>query len=130
MLMRDGNAILVVEPEPANARHIRRLLRQMSYEAPLATTAPTALDAVRREVFPRAIVAVELVLGSQPLLTYLSRLPAMELLMATGPPGAAGWESRARRAGAHLYLPRPVEATLLATALARPLRNQAFARPP
>ena len=118
MLMRNESPVLVAEPRMADAMSSHRLLRQMGYLVRVATSPQETLRLMRTEVMARALVAVELTAHTgEPLLSVLRDLPAMRLLMATGPPGRADMEILARRAGADVYLPRPVGIGMLAAAL-------------
>ena len=109
--------ILVVEPAPDDARHVVRCLKSLKQSVCLAASADEAMDLLRRELFTRAVVAAEVMLDGRPLLARIADLPMMERVVATGPAEDARMETRARIAGAHLYLPRPVSAKILARAL-------------
>lgn len=111
------SAVLAAEADPHDAQNLLRCLTALGWRALLATSARQALDIARREIFSAAVAAAELALADEPLLARLSRLPALEMLVATGPPGEPAMEARARRAGADVYLTRPVSAEALAKAL-------------
>jgi ActR/RegA family two-component response regulator len=130
MLMRNESPILVAEPIAEAAAHLERSLGRLGFLVRLAGSTSEALEVMRRQLLTEAIVAVELAIGSQSLLERLGRLPALELLMATGPRGAPKMEVRARRAGAQLYLPRPVDVAALAAALSMSRSHVALAGPP
>lgn len=126
---QDSGAILAAEIDAAAAKHLMRCLRPLGRRVFLATSAEQVLDGLRREVFPRAAVAVELVVDGQPLLARLARLSALERLAALGPGGDLEMERAARLAGAGVYVPRPVTTGLLSKALGLPLAG-VEARPP
>lgn len=130
MLMRNESPILVAEPLEADAERLERLLRQMGYAVRVTVTAEQTLGALREEVFVRAIVAIELTLDGEPLLGRLRRLPAMNLLVATGPPAEGLAEVRARQAGADVYLPRPVQFVPLAMVLGVSVSPHRLPKPP
>ena len=109
--------ILIVEPAPDDARHVVRCLEGLKQSVCLAVSAEEAMDLLRRELFTRAVVAAEAMLDGRPLLARIAGLPTLEHVVATGPAEDARMETRARIAGAHLYLPRPVSAKRLARAL-------------
>ena len=115
-----GQPVLVAEPTPSHARHLRSLLQQMRYRVCLATDCREAIDVLRREAPAHAIVAVELATNGEPLLAGLARLPALDHLIGTGPGGEPASEITARRAGATAYLARPISAGPLAAALTAP----------
>ena len=116
MLMRNERAILVAAAAPQEAYNLQRLLRQMGYLARMAPTPGQVLEVMRREMVDQAIVAIELTLAQEPILARLARLPCVQHLIATGPAGNVDMETRARCAGAHVYLPRPAEIEALAMA--------------
>ena len=66
------------------------------------------------------MIATELTAGQDPLLARLARLPALQPLVATGPPDDPATEMLARLAGADVYLTRPVSPEVLASALQLP----------
>jgi len=118
MIAMSGNVIiLAAEFDRADGDHLERCLGLLGYRARLATTGRGVLDLMRRELFPGAVIATELALDGEPLLPRVSRLPALECLVATGPAGDLQSELLARRGGANAFLPRPVTANALANAL-------------
>ena len=127
--MRKEKAIFVAEPLAGEAGNLRLLLEQMGYLVRMAGTTPETLEIMRREVFIQAVVAAELTLGDELTLAQVSRLPALQRLVAVGPVDEKT-EIRARRAGADVYLARPVRAGPLAMALHMPLRGSVVARAP
>lgn len=115
--MRCLRHILVVEPERSDADNLRRRLGQLGVTATMASTALEALQVLRQHIFDGAIVAAEMEIGGELLLSRLSRLPSTSHLLATGPPGDLEIEACARSAGACAYLPRPVQTQTLAMTL-------------
>lgn len=115
--MSDNVIVLAAEFDRANADHLQRCLDLLGYQARLAITGRDVLDLMRRELFSGAVIATELALDGQPLLPRVSRLPALECLVATGPAGDVQSELLARRGGASAFLPRPVTVNALANAL-------------
>ena len=130
MLMRNDSVILVADGIPEQADFVQQLLRQMDYRVETAVSAEEVLKLIGREMLDRAIVAVEMTMDNEPTLARLSRLPALNRLVAIGPAGDAEMEMLARRAGAHVYLARPVMADPLAAALHIPVLSDSLARPP
>lgn len=128
MARTDAQSLLAAEASPA-AQELLRCLRPLGARVALATSAEEALRALRREVFRRAVVAIEIALDGEPLLARLSRLSSLECLVAIGPGGDAAAEGAARVAGAQAYLARPVTTGLLSRALGLPWPGRA-ARPP
>jgi CheY-like chemotaxis protein len=112
--------VLVVEPNLADAKHLVSCLTRLRQPVRLAMSAADAIDALRREVFDRVVVAAEMTLDGEPLLDRLARLPMLRRIVAIGPAGDADLEVRARTAGAHVYMTRPAGQDELARALAVP----------
>jgi len=110
--------VLVGEVNPADSEWIRQLLSRTGRSSHQVGTAEEVLAALRGEIFTQAVIGVELTLGSQPVLSMLSQLPAITKLIGTGPAGDADAERRCRLAGANVYLSRPVDPAALAKALA------------
>lgn len=123
-------AIVAAEADPADAEHLLRCLTQLGAWAKLATSAEQVLNLFRKQVFEAAVVGVELALDGEPLLGRLSRLPALECLVATGPTGDLQAERLARSLGAEAYLPRPVSPEALAGVLRMRLPDCVRPRPP
>ncbi len=117
MLMRKDNPILLAEIIPESAANLDVMLRHLGYRTRLADTSEMALCVLRREIVHSAIVAVELTDRGEPMLARLAALPSVRQLLAVGPAGGILWELCARRAGAGVYLPRPVTMKRLAQAL-------------
>jgi ActR/RegA family two-component response regulator len=117
MVMRKDNPILLAETIPDSATDLAVMLRCLGYRPHLACTCEMALDVLRREIVGSAVVAVELTDCGEPMLARLATLPSMRQLLAVGPADGAFWELRARRAGAGVYLPRPVTLERLTQAL-------------
>ena len=90
MLMQKEKAIFVAEPLAGEAGNLRLLLEQMGYLVRMAGTTPEALEIMRREVFIQAVVAAELTLGGELTLAQVSRLPALQRLVAFGSGGFTG----------------------------------------
>ena len=130
MLAPAGSAILAAEPRPEHAEHLLRCLLPLGQTVRLARTAEAALALLRREMFDRAAVAVELATEDGPLLARLSRLPSLQFLVALGPNGDPGPELRARSWGAQSYLVRPVSVEALAAALRARVPAVLGPRPP
>jgi CheY-like chemotaxis protein len=112
--------ILAAEPDLADARHLVQCFGRLRQPVRLAMSPEDILDLLRREAFGRVIVATEMTLDGEPILARLARLPMLQHVVATGPGGDPALEVRARLAGAHVYLPRPVDLEDLARALAIP----------
>ena len=121
--MNNGNAILAVEVHPADAERLSQCLMSLDRPVRLTTSPQELLELIRYETFSQAVVAAEMTLGDESVVALLASLPEMELLTATGPPGDAAMEIRARIAGADLYLPRPVTVEALGRALGMPVRG-------
>jgi len=115
--MQNEKVILAAEADPADAEHLRDCLSRLRYQVYLANSAAETLELMRRNIFTNAIVGVELKIGAEPVLAVLSHLPATERLIATGRGDDSEAERLSRLAGAHLYLPRPVNIDRLAKAL-------------
>lgn len=109
--------VLAAEANFDDARHLVRCLGPLNLQVYLAASVEQALDRLRHMIFREAIAATELTFGGELLLARLSRLPAMKCLVAIGPADDAGAETRARAAGANVYLSRPVTTEMLALAL-------------
>jgi len=116
----EAGAILAAESDPADAENLLRCLKLYGQTVLLATSSEDVLRLIRRQVYERAVVGVDLVIGDEPLLARLSSLPALRYLVATGPPGDVEMETLARLAGAGVYLQRPVSADDLGLALDLP----------
>jgi CheY-like chemotaxis protein len=112
--------VLVAEPVLADAKHMVQCFSRLRQPVRVAMSATDIIDLLRREVFSRAVVATEMMLDGEPVLARLTRLPMLERIVATGPAGDPAMEVRARVAGAHVYLTRPVAGEDLARALAIP----------
>ena len=115
--LNETRMILAAEPRRADAEHLWQCLAPVRDYVCLARSACEALEMVRRQAFSRAVVATELMLDDTPVLARLSRLPALEHLVATGPAGNPEMEILARTSGADLYLTRPVSFERLSRAL-------------
>jgi ActR/RegA family two-component response regulator len=112
--------VLAAEPGLADARRLAQCLARRRLQVRLAMSPADVLDLLRREIFDRAVVAVEMTLDGEPVLARVARLPMLRRVVAVGPAGDPEAEVRARLAGAHVYLPRPVDEAELARALALP----------
>lgn len=117
MLMRTDNLVLLAETSPRSAADLAAMLRCLGYWPRLACTRETVLGVLRTEIVDAAVVAVELTDRGRPILARLAALPSLRRLLAVGPPDVASWELCARRAGAGVYLPRPVTLERLTQAL-------------
>ena len=112
--------VLAAEPALADAKHLVGCLTRLRQTVRVAMSADDIIDLLRREVFTRAVVAVELTLDGEPVLARLSRLPMPRRIVALGPAGDPVSEVMALAAGAQAYLARPVSVEDLARALAVP----------
>jgi len=121
----DARLILAAEGRPEDAARLRECLAILGEHMRMATSAAEVMEHLRREIFTRAVVAVELSWGCEPMLARISRLPAVEHLVATGPPDDTCMEARARTAGANAYVMRPVTVRVLAMALGARSRDKA-----
>jgi ActR/RegA family two-component response regulator len=101
-------SILAAEYTVQHIRNLARSLRPFGMETYLASSLEQVVDRLRYHCFHQAIVAVEFEVGGELLLARLARLPAMERLIAVGPPDNWPLEAAARTAGAKAYLSRPV----------------------
>ncbi len=128
--MQRVETVLAIEVEPEHASHLARCLAVTGLACRAAASATEALRLLRSEIFDGAVVAVELGLDEASILARISRLPATRFLLATGPADDLDMERRARAAGANAYLPRPVDAEMLATSLAHAGANPAPRAPP
>jgi len=121
----DVTLILAAEGRPEDAMRLRECLAILGEHVRMATSAAEVMEHLRRDIFTRAVVAVELSWDCEPMLARISRLPAVEHLVATGPPGDTRMEARARAAGARAYVARPVTVRVLAMALGTRRRAEA-----
>lgn len=112
--------VLAAEPALADARHLVGCLTRLRQTVRVAMSADDIIDMLRREVFTRAVVAVELTLDGEPILARLARLPMPKRIVAVGPAGDPTSEVLALVSGAQTYLARPVSVEDLARALAIP----------
>ena len=112
--------ILAAEHDNRSAKELAEVLAALGYDVYPAASAAEAMGVMRRVILRAAVVAVELALGDEPLLARLSHLPAIERLVAIGPPGDGETELKARLAGASAYVARPATADDLADALSAP----------
>ena len=127
--MQNIGTILVVEARPEDARTLNRCLMTLKVKFRSAISAEQAIQLLQRMVFQDAIVAAELNLREQPMIAYVSCLPATRLLLATGPADDWEMEKRARFAGADFYLSRPVTTEALAMAFQMSLRGAGLIGP-
>ncbi len=127
--MQDAGIILVVEVRPEDARTLSLCLAALEAEFRLAVSVEQAIQLLQRAIFREAIVAAELNVGQDPMIAYLSDLPATDLIVATGPPGDWEMERSARFAGADFYLPRPVSVNSLAQTLRKPALTEIGSEP-
>lgn len=109
--------VLAAEANPSDGACLRDLLIRLGYRPYLVTSAQELTEAIRHHIFAKAVVGVEFLLGKAPALSILSGLPTITRLIAVGPPGDQEAEKFSRVAGAHVYLPRPVNAAYLTKAL-------------
>ena len=110
--------VLVAEPVLADLKQVVTFLVSLGQPVRVATSSWDARDLLRRQIFTRAIVAAEMTFDGGPLIARVAAMPTLERIVATGPTGDRHLEVRARLAGAHVYLVRPVIAEALALALA------------
>lgn len=109
--------ILIGEADARNAARLFRALILLGHRPALAMSSRQLVKMIGAQIFRHAIVAAELTIEGDPVLARLSRLPCMERLIALGQAGNVDMESRARLAGADMFLPRPVAIESLAKAL-------------
>ena len=117
---RSRRVILAAEVTIGDARHLVRCLMPLAIHVYPATSVEQVFERMRHKIFHEAIVATELTLGGELLLSHLHRLLGKSSLVALGPPGDLEAEARAREAGAKTYLSRPVTTESLAEALQIP----------
>jgi len=114
---RGETAILAAEPDPMDSARLSRSLVLLGYSPETATSAEEVLKLIRRRMYQRAIVAIELTWQGEPILVRLARLPSMRAVLAIGPAGDPEMETLARLSGADAYLARPVTIDSLSKAL-------------
>jgi len=112
--------ILAAEHDNRSAKDLSEVLAALGYDVYPAASAEEAMAVMRSVVLRAAVVAVELALGEEPVLSRLSHLPAIERLVAIGPAGDAEMEMLARLSGASAYVSRPATSEKLAAALSAP----------
>lgn len=117
MAKSDEHALLAAETGHVRAQELWRALLPLGQHVCLAASAQEAVELLRRELFGRAVVAVELETGGELLLARFKRLSGIERIVAVGPPGDARMEVGARLGGADMYVVRPVSTSLLSRAL-------------
>lgn len=117
MAKSDEHALLAAETNHARAQELWRALLPLGQRVCLAASAQEAVELLRRELFGRAVVAVELETGGELLLARFKRLSGIERIVAIGPPGDARMEVEARLGGADMYVVRPVSTSLLSRSL-------------
>lgn len=127
MRMPNGSAILAAEAGRDEAELLWKCLVPLGRVVRLASSHEAAVALLRRELFQRAVVAVELAEDGVALLARVSRLPSVQWLVALGPADPET-EIQARAAGASAYVARPATTRALATALRLPLPQFAQAR--
>ncbi|MCK4602748.1 MAG: hypothetical protein KAU28_09795 [Phycisphaerae bacterium] len=115
--MQHETTILAAETDPDDIVHLKEYLAKLGYQVHLATSAREVIELMRRTIFTKAVVGVELKIGNEPLLSLLAHLPTMERLIGTGSPDDSEAERLSRLAGADLYLSRPASIDSLAKAL-------------
>ena len=116
--------LLAAEADPVNAERLQQCLLPLGQRVFLARSAEDVVGLVRREVFHRAVIAVELALNGELVLARLSKFSGLAYLVAVGPKGDKEREQRARSAGATVYVTRPVTTELLSRALNLPVADQ------
>ena len=121
--------ILAAERGPAESSRLYRSLVQLGCRVRTGSSAEEVLLMIRREIFQRAVVAVELAWEGQPILARLARLPSLWDIVAIGPSGDFEMERLGRASGVHLYLERPVTMEKLAKALWIPAFSRCAAVP-
>ena len=114
----DDSTILIAEP--GNSAFLAGLLRSLYGSARVAADADEVFRIARKESIRQAVVAIELTVAGETVLSRLAGLPSLERLIAIGPPGQAGLERQARQAGADVYLSRPAPIARLLEALNAP----------
>lgn len=128
VMLEQQERILTAEPDANAAMRLTKSLSLLGYQVELARAPEEVMALIRKNIFRRAIVAVELSLEGQNILARLAQLPSMKYLIATGPAKDCQAETNARLAGANLYLPRPVTMESLAKALWEPAPRKAVSR--
>ena len=113
MSLSNESPILVAEVNRAEAKRLGRALKALSRTVRVAGSAERLIELLRKEVFHEGVVAVEVQIGKESALAYLSRLLAVRYLVGVGSADDASAEVRARAAGAQVYLPRPVTSEML-----------------
>ena len=108
-----GSPILVAEVDRVEAKRLARALKALNCTVRLADSSEQVIKLLRNEEFDAGLVAVELQIGKDSVLAYLSRLLAMKYLAGVGSGDDPDAELRARLAGAQVYLPRPVTSQML-----------------
>jgi CheY-like chemotaxis protein len=111
------HAVLAAEADVNQTWHLVRCLVPLGLRVYPASSVREVIDRLRKQVFTQAFVATELNLDGEPLINRIGQLPSIQVLVALGPGGNTGLESRARAAGAGIYLTRPVTTEMLAEAL-------------
>ena len=113
MSRSNGSPILVAEVNRFQAKRLVRALKALSCTVRVADSAEKVLKLLRTEVFHEGLIAVELQIGKDSVLAYLSRLLAVRYLVGVGSADDPDAEMRARLDGAQVYLPRPVTSEML-----------------
>ena len=113
MSRSNGSPILVAEINLAKAKRLARALKSLSCTVRVASSSEEVIKLLRTEVFHKGIVAVEMQIGKDLMLAYLSRLLAVRCLVGVGSGDDPDAELHSRLAGAQAYLPRPVTPEML-----------------
>jgi len=119
-MTRGDTLILACESDPIESARLSRALMLLGYSPETATSADEVIELIRSRMYQRAIVAIEMTLQGEPVLTRLVRLPSTKAVLAVGPAGDPEMETLARLSGAAAYLPRPVTIESLSKALWTP----------
>ena len=129
-MMASKTLVLVADGIEAEAIQTAAALELLSFRVRIATSAGSTLDVLRSDVVSAAFVGVELVLGGELLLRWVSALPSIRWLVAVGPGYRVDLEHAARRGGADVYLSRPVSPEQVAWSLGASGRFTEEARAP
>jgi len=105
---RGETTILAAEPDPVESARLSRSLVLLGYSPETAASADGVLELIRRRMYERAVIAIELTWQGKPVVVRLARLPSVREVVALGPAGDPEMETLARLSGADAYLARPV----------------------
>ena len=103
ILNRD-ETVLLADTDEQRLRLIAESLSAAGVRAVPALGGGELLEAIRGQLFSRAVVAADMTAAGQPALWRLASLPSMRRLVAVGP---LDCETDARRNGADVFLCHP-----------------------